>query len=116
MVCGPGAENYEHLGRAAEITLPRRGSTSLYSIRMEGTIRRGLGGKKWSRKALLTSSGEVASGRLRNRGVTLPMANLFVLHMVLGMVSSKKDFQCWAFAALIDLKYPCLESFVTTLS
>jgi len=116
MISGPGAEDEENLRRAAEISLGRRGSTSLYGLRMEGTNGRGLGGKKWSSKALLSSSGEVASGKLGNRRVTLPTANHFAVHMVLGVASAKKDFQCGAFAALIDLKYPCLESFATALS
>ena len=64
----------------------------------------------------LTSSGEVASGRLGNLGATLPTANFFEVHMVRGVASARKDFQCWAFAALIDLKYPCLESLAITLS
>jgi len=66
------------------MSLGRKGSTYLYGLRMEGTNGRGLGGKKWSSKALLTASGEVASGRLGNLGVTLPTANLFAVQIVLG--------------------------------
>ena len=54
--------------------------------------------------------------RLGNLGVTLPTANFLAVHMVRGVASASKDFQCWAFAALIDLKYPCLESLATALS
>jgi len=32
------------------------------------------------------------------------------------VASAKNVFQCWAFAALIDLKYPCLKSLATPLS
>ena len=32
------------------------------------------------------------------------------------VASARKDFQCWAFVALIDLKYPCLESLAIALS
>ena len=48
--------------------------------------------------------------------MTLWMANFLAVHMVRGVASARKDFQCWAFAALIDLKYPCLESLATALS
>ena len=64
----------------------------------------------------MTSPGEVASGRLGNLGATLPTANFFAVHMVRGVVSARKDCQCWAFAALIDLKYPGLESLAIALS
>ena len=43
---------------------------------------------------------------LGNLGVTLPTTNFFVVHMVHGVASARKHFKCWAFAALIDLKYP----------
>jgi len=36
--------------------------------------------------------------------------------MVRSMAFSGKDFESWAFAALINLKYPCLESLATALS
>jgi len=64
----------------------------------------------------LTSSGEVASGRIGNLEATLPTANFFAVHMMRGVASTRKDFQCWAFSALIDLKYPCLESLAIALS
>jgi len=83
---------------------------------MDGTTGSGYGGKRWSSNVLLTCSGEVASGRLGNLGLTLPTANLFKVHMVRGVASAKKDFECWAFAALIDLKYPYLESSAAALS
>ena len=85
-------------------------------IQVEGTIGKGFGGKKWASTTLLISSGEVASGNLGNLGATLPMANFLVVHIVRGVASARKDFQCQAFAALIDLKYPCLESLATALS
>jgi len=53
-----------------------------------------LGGKKWLSRALLTSSGEVASGRLGNLGETLPTANFLAVHIVRGVASPKKDFEC----------------------
>jgi len=64
----------------------------------------------------LTSSGEVVSGRLGNLGAILATANYFAVHMMHGVASARKDFQCCAFAALIDLKYPCLESLAIALS
>ena len=63
----------------------------------------------------MTSSGVVALGRLGNLGVTLPTAKFFAVHMVSGVASARKDFQCGAFAALIALMYPCLESLAITL-
>jgi len=74
------------------------------------------GGKKWASRALYTSSGEVISGRLGNLGVTLLTGNCLADHMVCGVACSWKDFQCWAFAAVIDLKYFCLESLANALS
>jgi len=113
MVSWPGAEDEEHFGG---IWLGRRGSTSLYGLRIEGTSARGLRGKRLSSKALFTSSGEVALGKLGKRGVTLLTGNLFVVHIVLRVASAKKDFQTRALAALMDLKDPCLERIATALS
>jgi len=67
-------------------------------------------------RALLTSSGKVVSRRLGNLGLILLTANFLASHMVHSVASARKDFQCWAFAALINLKYPCLESLATALS
>ena len=64
----------------------------------------------------MTCSGEVVSGRLGNLEATLPTVNFFAVHMVRGVVSARKDFPGWAFAALIDLKYSCLESLAIALS
>ena len=64
----------------------------------------------------MTSSREVASGRLGNWGMTQPTVNFLADHMVLGVASSRKVFQCWAFAALINFKYACWDSLATALS
>jgi len=55
------------------------------------------------------------SGRSGNLGATLPTAKFFAVHMVSGVASARKDFQSGAFAALIALMYPCLESLAITL-
>ena len=64
----------------------------------------------------MTSSGEVASWRLGNHGVTLTTANIFAVYMVRGLVSARKVVQCWAFVDFIDLKYPCFKRLDIALS
>jgi len=60
---------------------------------MQGTIGAGFGGKRYVSRALLTSSAELASGRLGHLGVPLPTANLLAVHMDRGVASAQKDFQ-----------------------
>ena len=68
------------------------------------------GGMKWSRRASLISTGELAPGRSGNRGVLQGVTNFFAVQMLWGVVLARKSVQ-WEFLAFfIALKYPCLES------
>ena len=75
-----------------------------------------MGGYQWAKRALLISFSEVASGKLGNLDVTLPITNFFAIHIVGGVVSVMKDFQYWALAAFIALKYRALNSRAVALS
>ena len=107
---GPGAEEGEDLDSAAAISSLVRGSAEGWRWRRPRVGSSGFGGKKWSRRALLISAGEVASGRSGKRGVLRGATNFFTVQMLWGVVLARKSDQ-WAFLAfLIALKYPRLES------
>ena len=101
---GPGAEEGEDLASAAAISPLVRGSAEGWRWRRPRVRSSGFGGKKWSRRALLISSREVASGRSGKRGVLQGTTNLFAVHMVWGVVFARKSVQWDFLAVLIALK------------
>ena len=107
---GPGAEEGEDLARAAAISSLVRGAAEGYQWRRPCNGSSGFGGKKWSRRGLLISSGELAEGRSGNRGILRGATNFFAVQMLWGVVLARKSVQ-WDFLAFfITWKYPCLES------
>ena len=103
-------EEGEDLAKAAAISSLVTVSAEVWRWRRSRVGSSGFGGKKWLRRALLISSGEVASGRSGNRGVLRGETNLFAVHMLWGVVLARKSLQWEFLALLIALKYPCLES------
>ena len=107
---GPGAEEGENLARAAATSSLVRGTADGCRWRRPRVGSSGFGGKKWSRRALLIYTGELAPGRSGNRGVLWGVTNFFAVQMLWGVVLARESVQ-WEFLAFfIALKYPCLES------
>ena len=94
---GPGAEEGEDLARAAAISSLVRGSADGWGWRRPRVGSSGLGGKKWSRRALLISTGESAPGRSGKRGVLRGVTNFFAVQMLWGVVLARKSLQ-WEFS------------------
>ena len=107
---GPGAEEGEDLARAAAISSLVRGTAKGCQWRQPRVGSSAFGGKKWSRRALLISTGELAPGISGNRGVLRGVTNFFAVQILWGVVLARKSVQ-WEFLAFfIALKYLCLES------
>ena len=98
------------MAKAAVISSLVRGSAEAWRWRRPRVGSSGFGGKKWSRRALLISPGELAWGRLGKRGILREVTNFFAVQMLWGMVLAWKSDQWKFLACLIALKYPCLES------
>ena len=70
IVSGPGADDGEERARALLISSGASGRHSLNGSRMVSVNPVGSPGKKWSRRALLSSGGVEAPGRSGKRGGT----------------------------------------------
>ena len=90
---GPGAETGEDLASAAAISSLVRGSAEGWRWRRSRVGSSGFGGKKWSRRALFSSCGEVALGRSGKRGVLRGGTNFLAVHMLWGVVLARKSVQ-----------------------
>jgi len=104
MPSGPGAEEGEDLERASPISFSVRGVAEGFLFRRPLLGRVSLGGKKWSRSALLIATGSEASGRGGNLGVFLGATSCLAVHMLFGEVFARKSAQYKAFALLMALK------------
>ena len=93
MVSGPVAEEGEHFARAAEISCVVRAVQSAKGQRMEGSGRRGWGGKKSLSNASLIWLGVVASGREGKRGMSLPRDSFLTVHMERQVAKARRDLQ-----------------------
>jgi len=71
-----------------------------------------LGGKKWSRSALLIATGPKALAREGNLGVSLGVTSCLAVHMLFREVFARKSAQYEAFALLMALKYPSFDCLV----
>jgi len=104
MPSGPGAEEGEDLERASLISSSVRGVAEGFFFRRPLLGRGFLGGKKWSRSALLIATGLEASGKEGNLGVLLGATSCLAVHMLSGEVFARKSAQYEAFALLMALK------------
>ena len=103
---GPGAGEGENLARAAVIFSLVRWSAEEWRWRRPRRWSSGFAGKKWSRRALLISTGELASGRSGKRETLQGVTNFFVVQILCGVVLARKSDQ-WDFLAFLTaLKYP----------
>jgi len=87
---GPGADDGDDLAKALPTSSTARAGQSLNGSRMESKWLAGSPGKKWLRRALLSSSGVVAPGSSGKRGAGRPTANLFPVQTVCGVADAKK--------------------------
>jgi len=104
MPSGPGAEDGADLERAGLISSLVRGVAERFLLRWPLLGRGSLGGKKWSRSALLIATRLEASGREENLGVFLGATSCLAVHMLSGEVFARKSAQYEAFALLMALK------------
>jgi len=104
MPSGPGAEEGEDLERASLISSSVRKMAEGFLFKQRLLGRGSLGGKKWSRSALLIATGSEASGREGNLGVFLGATSCFAVHMLSGEVLAMKSAPYEAFALLMALK------------
>jgi len=104
MPSGPGAKEGEDWERASLISSSVRGVAEGCLFRPPLFGRGSLGGKKWSRSALLIANGSKASGREGKLGVFLGATSCLAVHMLFGEAFARKAAQYEAFALLIALK------------
>jgi len=104
MPSGPGAEEGEDLERASLISSSVRGVAEGFLFRRPLLGRGSLGGKKWSRSALLIATESEASGREGNLGVFLGATSCLAVYLLFGEVFARKSAQYEAFALLMALK------------
>jgi len=81
------------LERASLTSSLVRGVAEGFSFRRPLLGRGSLGGKKWSRSALLIATGPEASGREGNLGVLLGMRSCLAVQMLSGEVFARKSAQ-----------------------
>jgi len=93
MPSGPGAEEGEDLERASLISSPVRGVDECCIFRRPLLDMGSLGGKKWSRRALLIATRPEASGREGDVGVFLGATSCFAVQMLFGEVFARKAAQ-----------------------
>jgi len=105
---GPGAEAGDERARALPISSAASAGQSLNGSRTELKDPTGSPGKKWLRRALLSSAGVVASGSSGNRGGGRPTANFFAVHTICCVAVAKNADQWSLLAFLIALKYAVL--------
>ena len=79
VMSGPGADDGDDRARALLISSVSRAWQSTNGRRMVSLGRGGSPGKKWSRSALLSSSGVLVPGSSGKRGGGRPTANLFAV-------------------------------------
>ena len=101
---GPGAEDGDERARALLISSAASAGQSVNGSRMELGVLTGSPGKKWSRRALLSSGGVVAPGSSGKRGGGRPTANFFAVHTVCGVAVARNADQWSLLAFLIALK------------
>jgi len=90
---GPGADQGELLERGVRISSSVRGGAEGFFVRRPLPGRGSLGGKKWSKSALLIATGSVASGRVGNLGVFLGATNCLAVQMLFGEALARKSAQ-----------------------
>jgi len=101
---GPGADVGEEVASALPTSSVVRAGQSLNGNRMESTELAGSPGKKWLRRTLFSSSGDVLPGSSGNWGGGRPTANLFAVQTVCGVAEAKKADQWSLLAFLMALK------------
>jgi len=101
---GPGADNGDDLARALPTSSTASAGQSLNGSRMESKCLAGSPGKKWLRRALLSSIGVVAPGSSGKPGGGRPKANFFAVHTDCGVAEAKKADQWSLLAFLIALR------------
>jgi len=106
MTSGPGAQEGEDLERASLISSSVRGVAERFLFRRPVLGRGSLGGKKWSRSALLIATGLEAWGREGNLGVFPAATSCLAVHMLSEEVFARKSAQYVALALLMALKLP----------
>ena len=115
MWSGPGAEVFQDLERALDITSEVRGVSSSWHTRRRSWVGGGLGGNQWSRSVSATSAGSEAPGRSGNicggRSNARPNTNLLAVVREYGVAEDKKSDQCVFLAEAMALKYVLLELF-----
>jgi len=104
MPSGPGAEEGEDFERASLISFLVRGVAEGFFLRQPLLGRGSLGGKKWSRSALLIATGSESSGKDGNLGVFLGATSCLAVQMLFGEIFARKSAQYEAFALLMALK------------
>jgi len=93
MPSGPGAEEGEDVERPSLISSTVSGVTEGFLFRRPLLGGGSLGGKKWSRSALLIATGFEALGRAGNQGVFLGATSGLAVHMLFGEVFARKSAQ-----------------------
>jgi len=93
MPSGPGAEEGEDFVRASLISSLVRGVAEGFFFRRTLLGRGSLGGKRWSRRALLIATGPEASGSEGNLGVFLRATSCLAVQMLSGEVFARKSAQ-----------------------
>ena len=76
---GPGADEGEDLARALAISSLVSGTAEGWRWRRPLVGSSGFGGKKWSRRALLISTGKLAPGSSGKRGILRAVTNFFTV-------------------------------------
>jgi len=104
VMSGSGADDRDERARALLISCVSRAWQSAKGRRMVFLGPGRSPGKKWSRSALLSSSGVLAAGTSGKRGGGRPTANLFAVRADLGVAAGRKEDQWSLFAFLMALK------------
>ena len=100
IMSGPGADDGEDWARALPTSSAARAGQSVNGSRMESTGLSGSPGKKWLRRALLSSTGVTAPGSSGKRGGGRPTANFFAVQIVCGVAVARKAAQWSLFGFL----------------
>ena len=102
---GHGADDGEERARALSTSAATSVGHFLNRRRMNAVGAREAPGKKRSRRTLLSSSGEEATGISRKRGGGRPIANFLAVHTVCGVADARKELHWSLFAFLMALQY-----------
>jgi len=91
VMSGPGADEGEDSPNSALTSSAARAGHSLNGSRIDTTGLGGSPGKKWPRRALLSSSVIEAPGSSGKRGGARPTANFFAVQTVCSVAEARKE-------------------------